>query len=90
MMDDMLRFLNQLIQKDTNPRRRENIQRCKESVKEHGGPEEDYYIRVMQVVVKVLTEEEGLAIPPSPAKVNAFLLVSGDEAVSASFAQVSK
>lgn len=38
MMDDMLSFLDQLIQKETNPKRRENIQRCKEFVKEHCWP----------------------------------------------------
>ncbi|KAL1851632.1 hypothetical protein Daus18300_012505 [Diaporthe australafricana] len=75
MMEDMLSFLDQLIQKETsNLRRGDNIQRCKEFVNEHGYLEEDYTIRVLQGVVKVLAQEERFALPLSPDRVDPFLL----------------
>lgn len=81
----MLTYLDRLISKETsNPRRRKNIQICKDFVREYGWPEDDYYIWVMQGVVKVITQEERFSLPRSPAKADAFLLVSSNEPISAS------
>lgn len=45
MMEEILSYLDRLISKETsNPRRRKNIQICKDFVREFGWPEDDYYI----------------------------------------------
>ncbi|KAI3396818.1 hypothetical protein diail_11647 [Diaporthe ilicicola] len=90
LMDDMVSFLDQLIQKETSkPRLRENIQRCKDFVREYGWPEEDYYILVVQGEVKVLTEEKSFALHGLSANPDAFLLVSSNKPLSASPAEAT-
>lgn len=77
MMEDMLSCLDRMIQKETkNPRRRENMQIGKDFVKEHGWPQGDYCIWVLKGIVLVLTEEQMWALPNSPARADAFVLVS--------------
>lgn len=44
IFNELLGFLDKRIQDETNPRRRESIQLCQNFVKEHGYPEEDYYL----------------------------------------------
>lgn len=81
MLEVMMRFLDQLIEEETsNPTRRKNIQICKDYVGEHGYPEDDYYIRVVQGVVTVLNQEERFALPPTPNRADNFLLVSSYKA----------
>lgn len=77
MMEDVLSCLDRMIQNETkNPGRRENMQIGKDFVREHGWPEEDYCIWVLKGVVLVLTEEQMWALPKSPARADAFVLVS--------------
>lgn len=91
MMEAMLIYLDQLIQKETsNPRRRENIQICRDYVRQYDWPEDDYYIWVVQGVVKVITQEERFELPPSPAKADNFLLVRSSGPSSASSAETTK
>lgn len=90
MMEVMMTFLNQLIQKElSNPRRRKNMQICKDFVREYGWPEDDYCIRVLQGEVKVMTEKKCFALPASPDNVDTFLLVSSKESISASSAEIA-
>lgn len=80
MMEDVLGWLDRMIQNETtNPRRRENMQIGKYFVREHGFPEEDYCICVLKGVVLVLTEEQIWALPGSPAWADAFVMVSSHE-----------
>lgn len=82
MMEDMLSCLDRMIQNETkNPRRRENMQIGKDFVREHGLPEGDYCIWVLKGVVLVLTEEQMWALPKSPARADAFVLVSNHKLI---------
>lgn len=90
MMEVMMIFLDRLVQEElSNPRRRKNIQICKDFVREYGWPEDDYCVRVWQGEVKVITETQRSALPPSLDRVDAFLLVSSNEFISASSAEIT-
>lgn len=65
LLHDLLGFLDQRIQNETNPRRRESIELCQDFVKEHGYPEENYYIYAWAThgIVRVLNEDDLKTLP---------------------------
>lgn len=78
IMENMLSCLDEMTQNETsNPRRRENMQLCRDFVRDHGWPKDGYCIWALKGVVLVLTEEQVLKLPKSnPARVDAYTMVS--------------
>lgn len=60
LLNDLLGFLDQRIQDETNPRRRDSIKLCQDFVKEHGYPVEDHHIYAWAThsIVRVLHDDE--------------------------------
>lgn len=80
MMEDMLSRLDRVIEDETkNPRRRENMKIGREFIVKHGWPTKDYCIWVLRGVVLILTEAQLYALPESPERADAFLVVSSLE-----------
>lgn len=60
LLNDLIGFLYQRIQDETNPRRQDSIKLCQDCVKEHGYPTEDYHIYVWAThsIVRALHDDE--------------------------------
>lgn len=79
MVETMMIFFDQLIEKGrSNPTHCKNIQICKDYVRKHGYPEDDYCILVVQGVVTVLSQEERFALPRVGNPSDNFLLCAPD------------
>lgn len=83
--EGILTLLDIMIQDETTPLTRQvpktgrdNIRLVRNFVEKHGWPEEGYVIWALKGVVLVLTEGQWAALPGSPAKTDAFALVSSD------------
>lgn len=65
LLHELLGFLNQRIQDENNPRRRESVQLCQDFVREHGYPVENYYVYAWAThgIVRVLHEDESKTLP---------------------------
>lgn len=65
LLNELLGFLDQRIQDETNPRRRESIKLCQDFVREHGYPVENCYIYAWAThgIVRVLNEDESKTLP---------------------------
>lgn len=80
MMENMLSHLDRVIEDETkNPRRRDNMKIGREFIVKHGWPTKDYCIWVLRGVVLILTEPQLYALPESPERADAFLVVSSPE-----------
>lgn len=65
LLNELLGFLNQRIQDENNPRRRESMQLCQDFIREHGYPVENYYVYAWAThgIVRVLNEDESKTLP---------------------------
>lgn len=65
LSDELLGFLDQRVQDDANPRRRESTKLCQNFVREHGYPVDNYYIYAWATydIVRVLNEDEYKNLP---------------------------
>lgn len=76
-MEYRLSCFDEMIQNEmSNPRRRENMQLCRDFARDNGWPNENYCILALKGVVLVLTEQQLVKLPKSPFRRDAFTLVS--------------
>lgn len=83
IMENLLNCLDEMTQNETsNLRRRENMQLCRDFVRDHGWPNEGYCIWALKGVALVLTEEQVLKLPKSPpARVDVYTMASRQKPV---------